>query len=309
MNSGLEKHSQTDVVKMLILAFGAEEIAKFGPKSEEKEYLKKAEGAVSKDESLSSIKADIHAESDELSDLSDIHPAWIVKALENETPKIIGIILRWLPSGHVRYILEHLPKRVKMSLPKLVESFAVPTEILRLIKNGFERKFQIPKRNGAGGIKSFQDIGFLKPESIATLFCDLGVHELAMAFQNVEMSGVRVLLNRMNVTSARLLQQRMKSVVDASASLLKDARYTILEVPLDQEDMDKLLVEVGIAAFSKAMKNSELYNQVQLKLDPIMSYVLKRYVDQHVGVNKLAEQRQALILERVSLLLRAGEIE
>lgn len=308
MHAGGSKHSRQDVVKLLITSFEGFDIGRFGPKSEEKEYLEGTQVRISKDDQLRSIREDMQLEGDGLSDLADVHPAWISKALENESPKIIGIILRWLPSRHVRYILEHLPKRTKMALPKLVESFAVPTEVLRLIRQGFERKFSLLPKSSNGGIKSFEDICLLKPEELTVLLRDIGLQELAMAFQNVEALGIKVLLNRMSVSSARALQQRMKDTAGIKAPLLKDARYTILEVALDQEDIEKLLIEIGLAALSKGMKDQELFNKIQLKLDPELTFLAKRFVDQHVGVNKLALERQEVIMERLELLSKAGEI-
>ncbi|MDZ4224677.1 MAG: hypothetical protein U1D33_02090, partial [bacterium] len=54
------------------------------------------------------------------SGIAEIHPAWLVEALKKESPRVIGVILRHLPSKHVRYLLEHLPKRTVMQLPKLI---------------------------------------------------------------------------------------------------------------------------------------------------------------------------------------------
>lgn len=300
------KHRQ-DVVSMLMVSFDNKGTAKFGPKEEEDLYLNGDHGDISKEECLKTIKENILILGDGLSSLADIHPAWIVKELENESPKIIGIILRFFPSRHVRYILEHLSKRVKMSLPKLVESFAVPTEILRVIRDRFERRFSLPERDTKIG--SFESVLSLKSDDLEVLFKDLGVHELAMAFQNIEQAGIKVLLNRMSIQSARALQQRIKDITGSDPSLLKDARYTILEVAMDQEDVEKLLLEIGIAAFSKAMKNAGLFVSIQMKLDPAVSYLFKRCIDQHVGVNRLVPKRQMIVLERLKLLCDAGEIE
>ena len=293
---------------MLISSFGKEDIVPFGPRSEEKIYRENSHTGLSKNDCLTVLKENLEAYADELSPLSEIHPAWIVKELENESPKIIGIILRWLPSRHVRYILENLPKRIKLNLPKLVDSFAVPTEMLNVIRTRFERKFSTQESMGIADVGDFEDIFMLDPNNLEKLFKDLGIHELAMAFQNVDAGGVRVLLNRMSVTSARALQQRMKDVADTDAAILKDARFTILEVAIDQEDVEKLLLEVGLAAFSKTMNKEDMFSRIQMKLDPTVSYIFKRYIDQYAGVNKLWKERQELVMKRLRLLARAGEI-
>jgi flagellar motor switch protein FliG len=303
------KEKRLNIVKNLAFVFGAEDLSRFASKDEEEIIRNNGHLNISKEECIKLIKEDIALATEELSNLAEIHPAWIVKAIENESPKIIGIILRWLPSRHVRYILDKLPKKVKLSLPKLVESFAVPTQVLNLIKAGFERKFNIPQATTKDSIKTFDDCVYLKTKDLEVVFKDLGMHELAMAFQNVDQTGVKVLLNRMSVSSARALQHRIKDVADENVALLRDARYSLLEVAMDQEDIDKLLIEIGIASFSKALKNDDVFSGLQLKLDPEVSYLFKRYIDQHINANKLADIRQGLIMERLSILSRAGEIE
>jgi hypothetical protein len=155
----------------------------------------------------------------------------------------------------------------------------------------------------------FGDLARLSSSDLEALFKDIGLHELAMAFHNVDPSSIRVLLNRMSIATARALQQRMKDVVASDEAVLKDARYTILEVALDQEDIDKLLIEAGLAAFSKSMENGDAYSSIRLKLDPVISYIFKRYVDQYAGVCKLTKQRQAIVMDRYGLLSKAGIIE
>lgn len=309
MYAGDGRHTREKIVKMLMSSFDAAGVAKFGPRAEEKAYLENGNGALSAADCKRQIKEELSLAGEELSVLSDIHPAWIVKALEAETPKIIGIILRWLPSRHVRYILENLPKRIKICLPKLVESFAVPTDILRLIKKGFESKFKIPARPLNIDTSKFENIVYLNPAELEGLFRDLGVHELAMAFQTVEPDGLKILLNRMAVETARALQQRIKDVADISALLQRDAGYTILEVALDQEDVNRLLLEIGLAAFSKAMKNQEMFSVLRQKMEPQVSDLFKRYIDQYAGVGKLISERQKITMERLNLLIKSGQVE
>jgi DNA-binding transcriptional regulator of glucitol operon len=100
----------------------------------------------------------------------------------------------------------------------------------------------------------------------------------------------------------------MRNIAGTNQMLLKDAGYTILEVALDQEDIDKLLVEIGLVAFAKAVKNTDIFDAIQMKLDPIISYKLKRYIDQQSGAGKLAVERQKIVMDRIALLARAEEI-
>jgi len=299
----IDKRQET--VARLIGAFGTAELARFASKGEENVYSRNPLKDISKEDCLRSIREEIEILGDGLSNVAQVHPAWITAELENESPKVIGIILRWLPSSHVRYILDHLPKRIKMSLPNLVESFAVPTPILRMIKEAFEKKFKGFIKSVPETVKNINDIGSLRSEDLEALFKDVGIHELAMAFGTIDSTAMRVLLNRMPITVARALQQRMKDVADESEAVLKDAKYTILEVAMDQEDIDKLLLEVGLAAFSKALNDQSIYSSIRFKLMPVRAYVFKRYIDQYAGVGNLTKERQAIVLNRYQLLSRA----
>src|SRR5579885_876558 len=43
-----------------------------------------------------------------VSALEEVHPAWILEKLSEESPRIIGILCRTLPGDRVKYLLEHL---------------------------------------------------------------------------------------------------------------------------------------------------------------------------------------------------------
>src|SRR3989344_5710237 len=92
-----------------------------------------------KEEIPSQLKALRAQES--FSGIAEVHPAWLVEALKRESPRVIGVILRHMPSKHVRYILERLPRRTVEKMPQLVEAFCVPKEILSVVRHRFEKNF------------------------------------------------------------------------------------------------------------------------------------------------------------------------
>lgn len=246
-------------------------------------------------------------------DLSDIHPSWLVEVLSKESPRIVGIILRYLPSKQVRYIIEHLPKRIKQRLPQLLEAFAVPAPILNIIKERFERQFLSPHISRDFDEFEFQNISCLKNTDLEVLFRDLGIHELAMALKGVDRRSLNILFNRLSIDEARNLQQRIRSLVDISPSLLRDAKYTVLEMNITETDSDDLLVEIGLNAFARSLDadDIDIFPLIKQKLEPRLGYTLKRYIDRHVGSNfaSVIDKRKELILLRLEALARAGSID
>lgn len=290
---------------------GGERLAQFGPQGEEahlKEVFKEL-SSLSVEERDEKITRRIKAlrTSESGTGFSEVHPAWLVEALVTESPRVISIILRYLPSRHVRFILDNLPKRIKMELPKLIETFNVPTPILDVIKERFERKFAAV--GVRGDIRSFSEIHYLRRDELGTLFRDLGLNELAYALGSLDKENLQVLLNRLDVTDARSLSERMSNIGKPPASLLKDARYTILEAELANIDPKRLLPEVGVVSFAKAFEKEDigmLPNLMQ-KLEPNTAYVLKRYVDRYINTSSTAPERKQLVMARALALAKAYE--
>lgn len=245
--------------------------------------------------------------------LGEIHPAWLVEALSKESPRIIGIILRYLPSKQVRYIIEHLPKRIKSKLPQLIDSFAVSAPILKIIRERFERQFISAQAPRDIDEFKFEHVAFLKNSELEILFKDLGIQEMAMALKGVDRRSLNILFNRMSIDEARSLQQRIRSLIDVSPSILKEAKYTVLEMSLSETNPSELLMDIGLNAFARSLvrENLHIFPVIKQKLEPRLGYMLKRYIDQHISSNlkEASENRKKMILSRIEALVKAGIIE
>jgi len=251
--------------------------------------------------------------SERWSGLAEIHPAWILEELKKESPKIIGIILRYLPSQHVRYLLENLPPTIRFALPNIIEAFSVPKPILDIIKQRFESRF-IPLHLSRSIEKlNFNHLYYLKSNELELFFKDLGMQELATALHGISGKSLNFLLNRLSLKDAKRLQQRIKSFKNVSDDLKKQARYTVLEVEGEHLGPENLLIEIGLAAFAKSISSSssDLPRLLGIKLPPKISYVLKRYVAEKSQKNQkeTAYERQSIILSRISSLAKENVID
>lgn len=251
--------------------------------------------------------------SDKWSGLAEIHPAWLLEELKNESPRIIGIILRYLPSRHVRYILENLPPAVRFAIPNVVEAFSVPQPVLDVIKSRFEARFATLRLSRALEHFGFEHLYYLRGDELAVFFKDLGLQELAMALHGISGKTLTFLYNRLSLKDAKKLQSRIKSMDYVSNALKRQARYTVLEVEGEDLGPDNLLLEIGLASFARALsgEHHELARLIEIKLDPRISYVLKRYIDERSDKNTkpFIDERQAIILSRVAELAKENLID
>ncbi|MBI4126616.1 MAG: hypothetical protein HY465_03900, partial [Deltaproteobacteria bacterium] len=140
--------------------------------------------------------------SEHFSGLSEIHPGWILRALLAEPPRLIGIILRYLPSHHVRFVIEHLPADVRERLPHMVEAFSVPPPLLDVIRQRFERRFVAMPAPHVSEHVTFDEISSLKTEELEALVTDIGLEEFALALGRLSSRGLRMLLNRLSLKEA-----------------------------------------------------------------------------------------------------------
>lgn len=245
--------------------------------------------------------------------LSEIHPSWLVDILVHETPRVIGLLLRFLPSRHARFILDHLPRALKEHLPHVVDAFAVPEQILRIVRRRFERHF-LPM-HGLEDIDQFDShtIHALSMDDLVTLFHDLGIQELAMAFCRVSRTALRVLFNRLKFDEAKALLTQIESLRSLDPYVEQDAKYSILEMSLEGRDPETMIREIGIQAFAKSLLPTQLPMVALLKqkLPPALAYLLQRDADIHVPTNDrtLATARQRLALIRVGTLAREAKID
>lgn len=255
---------------------------------------------------LDAIRARIISASD-ASALQDVHPEWMLKVLSLETPRVIAILLRYIPSKQSRYILDRLPARIKERMPHFVDAFSVPTLVVQSMRRRFESHFAAVAlaRAGADRFAGIASLGF---EDLPKLICDLGLHEIALAFADADDRSIQILMRRLPESDARRLQERMHHLTDAPKALTRDAKFTILDIDVESVPADVFLFEIGIRAFAKACGRAEqdLIGALSLKLEPRVGEWLLTQATRKSGGGELGEIRQQMILTRLETLSKAG---
>ena len=250
---------------------------------------------------------------EEFAGIGDIHPAWLLEPLKKESPRVIGVILRHMPSKHVRYILERLPRRTVEKMPQLVEAFCVPREILSVVRHRFEKNFLPFHSSRSLKTFDFSHLYYLRNEELDLLFRELGMSELALSLSKMSKKIVRALLHRFSVSDAKGLVNKIKDYQSMDKRETAEAQYTVLELVSQELGQEKFLRELGIAALAKGFTPGSdfLYQSVKQKLDPAQAYLLKRYIDLHAqrGDLILAKKRQKWVLDHISRLSEEVRID
>lgn len=253
------------------------------------------------------------AASESFSGIAEVHPAWILEALKDETPRIMGIIMRYLPSKQVRYVIEHLPPEVSSKIPTLVEAFAVPKTILDVIRRRFESRFLPIHISKTQEHFEFRHLYYLKGEELERLFAELGLYEMAMALDGLPEKMLSVVLNRLDLSDAKRLHRMMQELRGVSREIKQQARYAILESDDECAASGQLLMEIGLNSFARAMNHGdeELFALLRQKLSPRMAYTLKRLIDEqaHAVTPALVEERKNLVLTCIAGLAAESKID
>lgn len=315
--NGMGNHYRERMVATLMARHGGETLYQYAPLAEEAalqdrivalQGMPDSERTAAIDEQLQTLRT-----AEEVVLLGEIHPSWLVDSLLHESPRVIGLILRFLPSRHTRYVLEHLPAALREQLPNVVDAFAVSDVVLKIIRHRFESRF-VPTRP-AGQVEelSIQTLHGLNLVELELLIRDLGIDELAMAFAHMNTAALRMLLNRLPFAEAKALKSRVAELRGLDQRQEQEARYTVLEVPLERKDPEGLISEVGILSLAKAFSAQELPSLpiLKQKLPPRLAYLLQRDVDTHVlaAHPEITGGRQARVLRRLGVLARQQLID
>ncbi len=246
------------------------------------------------------------AAGDDFFGLPEIHPGWLLALLKEESPRVIGVVLRHLPSKQVRFLLEHLPKRLTMKLPNLIEAFYVPTELLGVVRRRLEKHF-VSFRNARQTTPSdFEQIYNLKLEELEALFYDLGLSELALSLIDSARPMLKVVLNRFAICDAKQILKRVKQFQEEAGWFLKDARYSVFQVGQEEIGPSRFLSELGLVSVAKSLRPEDETSFLVLrqKMAPEKAHLFKRYWEEvrtNAGVEKVTK-RKTWILDHCNRL-------
>lgn len=242
---------------------------------------------------------------------SDIHPGWILEKLEGESPRVLGILCRFLTGDKIKYLMEHLPESRRKLMPKLNESYQVTPEVSEIVRTLSEKRltFAIPQQ---GGAFSLPHLTLLKTDDLRALFRELGLEEIRKAFTGVEPQVMRAFLARFVPAMAREIRERIDRGTAVSPQDRNEAQRHLVSVPLEKLPVEELFREIGYSAFAQGLEMEDLAwaSMIYHKLPPEEGYRLKRVMQDTVKRRpiSLIEARRQEILGRVAELAQKGKI-
>lgn len=247
--------------------------------------------------------------------LQEIHPGWIAEKLGGESPRLFGLLCRFLPGDKVRYLIHQLSGgRSLTQWPKMNESYRVAPEIVEIVRRLIEVQLTPPVSLPEGDSFSFFHIARMKGDDVRVLFWDLGLEEIRRAFQGVEPRVLRAFLSRFSPKEAGEISGRIRHGANVPGDRRRSAQRHLVSLPLGPVSAGDLLREIGYSVFAQALSPEEgaFGELVCEKLSPEEGYRLKRVIQESVASRGIPSQgvpeNKEEILGRLSWLAEKGII-
>ncbi|GEM_PF-3105293 len=243
--------------------------------------------------------------------LDEIHPGWILDKLEDESPRVLGLLCRFLPGDRARELIQYLPLSIRQKLPKLNESYRVSPDILDIVKRLVEKKLSYAIYPPEDSSFSFAHIAWMKPDDLRKLFYDLGLDEVRKAFFRVEPTTLRTFLSRFPTHEAKEIRQRIEHGGAVSLAKKQESQKHLLLLHLEHFSAEELILEIGYSVFARALmvEEKKWADVICHKMEPKEGVRFKRLVQEsisqvadHLGIQGIQERKEA-ILQRVSVLM------
>lgn len=242
--------------------------------------------------------------------LDELHPGWILEKLGDESPRIFGLLCRYLPGDKVRSLLGHLSEEERKRLPKVSESYRIDPELAEIVRNLIEKKWSFSREFHSRKSFSFSDIIRMKMEDLRVLFWDLGLEEIRKAFFDVDSKILRAFLVRFTPREAAEIRGRIEGEGSVSDGEKKEAQKNLVALPLEPLSSGSVLREIGYAVFARSLGQEEMEcgELVCQKLSLEEGHRLKRLIHEFQGKRpRHADQEE--ILRRVEALAEKGLIQ
>lgn len=244
--------------------------------------------------------------------IHEIHPGWILELVKQESPRVIGLMCRYLPGNHVRYLLENLPRSLRDKLPTLSESFGLPAELMRSVKDYLATQFFHGTPPNPNERFSCHHIPWMSVKDIRRVIRELGYQEIRSAFSGIDRKAVQAFLARFPLEEARVIRRHLESGPVVSAAKQQRAQEHIVSLNLSVSRAEDLPFEIGLSTLAEVVRAEEAdwIEGVVVRLSPAEGYSLRRCVRDVMGrgLKGMAERRQAQLLSLIRELAERREI-
>ncbi len=242
----------------------------------------------------------------------EFHPGWIRERLEGESPRVLGVICRFLPGDKIKYLLDRLTARERKLFPKVNESYKIAPDVAELVRLLVEKKLSFSLPIDAGGVFSFSHIALMRSDDLRTLFRDLGLEELRRAFSEVDSKVLKAFLARFAPPVAREIRGRIDFGVKTPPSRRREAQKHLVGISMENVSAEELLREIGYSVFVRALaaEDRPLGDYLYQKISPEEGHRLKRALSETSQSRPvdIIRSMQEEILGRIRVLADKGLI-
>jgi len=260
----------------------------------QKEYMQKLYDQL-KDSDVKSIKAVATSELRKFSKpstrsfLGDVHNDWLLEILLNESPEIIALVLRHLPAERVKAILDALPPEILSEMPKLSDTYAVPSALVDHLKQQFENFFTIDEILEPGEEVRFEHFSLLSTTQLDTVFLDIGYREIALGLVSLPEDTRHIVIDRLSVSDRKNVQKYLdlNEKDKVSNQRIKRAQVHLVSKEIDAYHSSLFIKELGFLFYAKSVLKNDLpgFEIIKKKMSKKEANVLKQLIDNHIEKN------------------------
>ena len=236
------------------------------------------------------------AQATKASPFQDIHPEWILEALEGESARVMKLVNdKW--SG----------KESKLS-----------PDIGALVWKLVESKLDLPHKTAVQGAFGLPKISWLQEVELKILFEEIGLREIIKAFQGGPRKIIKPFLARFSLKEATDLRKRIEDAhshfsekAQAALTDRAEAQKTILSISMEDKTRDEVLYDIGVIVFMRATcaADATWMSLIYQKFPPALGYPLKRaYLDEQAEDESSVRKSRDRILKIVVELAEKGKI-
>jgi hypothetical protein len=246
--------------------------------------------------------------------LEEIHPGWILEKLRGESPRLLGLVCRFVTGEKAQYLISHLAPEERKRLPKVRESYDLSPQLVEIVRELVEKSLAVSLPQRAGEAFGFSHIAWMRDDDLRTFFRDLGLEEIRKAFAEVEPQIFRAFLARFSPAEAKEIRGRIETGKAVSLEEKRAAQKHLVSLSLENGELppDALFREIGYSVFARALSpdDRDWAEWICQKLAPEDGYRLKRMVQERTASQPetTLQERKEKILHRLSLLAQKGLI-
>ncbi len=233
-------------------------------------------------------------------DLSDVHPDWIVDYLLHETPLLIAVVLRMLPTDLARRVLDTMPDDIVNQLPSLAQTFGMDSVLAEKIYRAFVKSVGLVKEPIKSKNVEFKHVFHLSCHQLEKIVHTLAINEIACGLSSLPEKTRDLILQRFPIADKNHIVSLIPEQLKRSVQRIKKAQENLATHDAIGKQSDDFMWDLGasLMAFSFLPHDHEFLHLILKRLPKKRAERLRHLVDQAIMKNTDA----SVVLTREELI-------